>query len=90
MTLNQLHELQSLAKQARQEFLLEIQTGKYDDLEKSAGLSRQQIFRLRKGEGNLLFETLIESFIYLKKNSVKQIKVKPKKSRMNGVERSGN
>lgn len=90
MTLNQLHELQSLAKQARQEFLLEIQTGKYDDLEKSASLSRQQIFRLRKGEGNLLFETLIESFIYLKKNSVKQIKVKPKKSRMNGVERSGN
>jgi len=85
MTLNQLHELQSLASQARQEFLSEIQAGKYDDLEKSTGLSRQQIFRLRKEEGNLLFETLIESFIYLKKNSVKQIKVKPKKSRMNGI-----
>lgn len=85
MTLEQLKQLQSLAKQARQEFLSEIRTGKYDDLEKSTGLSRQQIFRLRKGEGNLLFETLIASFICLKKNEVKQIKVKPKKSRMNGI-----
>ena len=85
MILKELQTLQSLAQKARQEFLSEIQAGKYDDLEKSTGLSRQQIFRLRKEEGNLLFETLIESFIYLKKNSVKQIKVKPKKSRMNGI-----
>ena len=79
MQLKELHELQSLAEKARQEFLSEIQNGKYDDLEKSTGLSRQQLFRLRKGKGNLLFETLIESFICLKKNSVKQIKVEAKK-----------
>ena len=85
MTLEELQTLQALAKQARQEFLSEIQTGKYDDLEKSTGLSRQQIFRLRKDEGNILFETLIESFICLKKNEVKQIKIKPKKARMNGI-----
>lgn len=80
MTLEQLKQLQSLAEKARQEFLSEIETGKYDDLEKSTGLSRQQIFRLRKGEGSLLFETLIESFICLKKNSVKQKTIKSKKS----------
>lgn len=85
MTLKELQTVQSLAEQARQEFLSEIKTGKYDDLERSTGLSRQQIFRLRKGEGNLLFETLIESFICLKKNEVKQKTTKPKKSRMNGI-----
>jgi hypothetical protein len=79
MTLDQLQTLQSLAEQARQEFLCEIKTGKYDDLEKSTGLSRQQIFRLRKGEGNLLFETLLDSFICLKKKSVKQKTIKFKK-----------
>lgn len=72
MQLKELQTLQSLAQKARQEFLSEIQTGKYDDLEKLTGLSRQQIFRIRKGKGNLLFETLIESFICLKKNEVKQ------------------
>ena len=79
MTLEELQTLQSLAEKARQDFLSEVKTGKYDDLEKSTGLSRQQLFRLRKGKGNLLFETLIESFICLKKNSVKQIKVEAKK-----------
>ena len=79
MTLDQLQALQSLADKARQEFLSEIQTGKYDDLEKSTGLSRVQLFRIRKGKGNLLFETLIESFICLKKSLVKQPKVKVKK-----------
>lgn len=69
MTLNQLHELQSLAKQARQEFLSIIQTGKYDDLEKSTGLSRQQIFRLRKSCGDINFETLINAYISIKKNN---------------------
>lgn len=69
MTLNQLHELQSLASQARQEFLSEIQAGKYDDLEKSTGLSRQQIFRLRKSCGDINFETLINAYISIKKNN---------------------
>ena len=79
MTLEQIQTLQCLAKKARQEFLSQIQTGKYDDLEKSTGLSRQQIFRIRKGKGNLLFETLVESFICLKKNEVKQKTIKSKK-----------
>ena len=69
MTLNQLHELQSLTSQARQEFLSEIQAGKYDDLEKSTGLSRQQIFRLRKSCGDINFETLINAYISIKKNN---------------------
>lgn len=72
MLIKELQTLRRLAQKARQEFLSEIQTGKYDDLEESTGLSRQQIFRIRKGKGNLLFETLIESFICLKKNEVKQ------------------
>jgi len=69
MILKELQTLQSLAQKARQEFLSEIQTGKYDDLEKSTGLSRQQIFRLRKSCGDINFETLINAYISIKKNN---------------------
>jgi mRNA-degrading endonuclease RelE of RelBE toxin-antitoxin system len=69
MTLDQLKQLQSLAKQARQDFLTELLEGKYDDLEKSTGLSRQQIYRLRKGEGDILFETMLDAFIHLRNNA---------------------
>jgi hypothetical protein len=66
MTLDQLHELQSLASQARQDFLKELETITYQEAEKRSGLSTQQIFRLvndQKGQPKL--ETIISAYIQL-------------------------
>ena len=66
MTLEQLHELQSLAQKARQDFLKELKSITYQEAEKRSGLSTQQIFRLvnnQKGQPKL--ETLISAYIQL-------------------------
>lgn len=66
MTLEQLHELQSLAQKARQDFLKELDTITYQEAEKRSGLSTQQIFRLvnnQKGQPKL--ESLISAYIRL-------------------------
>ncbi len=66
MLIKELHELQSLAEKARQDFLKELETITYQEAEKRSGLSTQQIFRLvnnQKGQPKL--ETIIFAYIQL-------------------------
>ena len=66
MLIKELHELQSLAEKARQDFLKELETITYQEAEKRSGLSTQQIFRLVNNEkGQPKLETIISAYIQL-------------------------
>lgn len=68
MTIDQLHELQSLAQKARQDFLNEITKPDYTytELSNMTGLSTQQLFRIVNNEsGQPKLETIISSYIQL-------------------------
>ena len=67
MTLEQLKQLQSLTKQARQDFLKELTEGKnnYPLLVKKTGLDIKQLYRIVNGESQPKFENLISAYIQL-------------------------
>ena len=67
MTIKELQTLQSLAKQARQDFLTELTEGKnnYPLLVKKTGLDLKQLYRIVNGESQPKLENLISAYIQL-------------------------
>ena len=68
MTLEQLEQLQSLAEQARQDFLKELIEGKnnYPLLVTKTGLDLKQLYRIVNGESQPKLENLVIAYIELK------------------------
>lgn len=67
MSLEELLQLQSLAKKARQDFLKELIEGKnnYPLLVKKTGLDLKQLYRIVNGESQPKLENLISAYIQL-------------------------
>ena len=72
MTLKQLQTLQSLASQARQDFLKELLEGKnnYPLLVAKTGLDLKQLYRIVNGESQPKLETLVDAYIKLLQKQV--------------------
>ena len=72
MTIEELHELQSLAEIARQDFLKELIEGKnnYPLLVKKTGLDLKQLYRIVNGESQPKLETLVDAYIKLLQKQV--------------------
>lgn len=71
MSLEELLQLQSLAKKARQDFLKELIEGKnnYPLLVTKTGLDLKQLYRIVNGESQPKLENLVIAYIELKEKA---------------------